>query len=330
MSQTVFLTDADVRAAFDWAAGARALTAAYADEAAEAMFPPRSMARGDGVWLRALTGIAPDGATMGAKLIAASPKAGAASYLVAVFDQQTMALSALLDGNAITGFRTAATSAMAADALAAPDAARVAVIGSGFEAKNHVRALAALRPLHSVAVFSPRAESRARFVADLDDLGLDFVSAGTAQDAVAGADIVICAARSRDETPTLRGEWLRPGMTVVSIGSTLPEQRELDEDAIRRADLIVADMVDEVVHDTGDMIAATAVGVAFADKTVDLSAVIGGRHPGRTSAEQIVLYKSVGAAIQDLAVAALCVERAAMLGIGTPLPVTIAPVRKGK
>lgn len=330
MSRTIFLTDTDVRTAFDWAAGARALADAYARPATDAMFPPRSMARGDGVWLRALSGIAPDGTTMGAKLIAASPKVGAASYLVAVFDQRTMALSALLDGNAITGFRTAATSAMAADALALPGAMRVAVIGSGFEARNHVRALVALRKLRSVTVFSPRAESRSAFVAELADVDTAFATATSAEAAVADADVVICAARSRDETPTLRGAWLRPGMTVVSIGSTLPEQRELDEEAIRRADLIVADMMEEVAHDTGDMIAATAVGVAFAGRIVDLSAVIGGRHPGRTAADEIVLYKSVGAAIQDLTVAALCVARAAALGIGTPLPVGIAPVRKGK
>lgn len=329
-SSTIFLTDADVVASFDWAAGARALRDAYGQAATDAMFPPRTMARGDGLWLRTLSGIMPDGGVMGAKLIAASPRAGAASYLVPLFDQETMALTALLDGNSITGFRTAATSAMAADELAESGALRVAVIGSGFEAKTHLRALAAVRRLAGVAVYSPRAESRARFAAELADLAVEVVQAGSAGAAVADANLILCAARSRDETPTIDGSWLRPGMTVVSIGSTLPEQREIDPQSIARADLIVADMAEEVAHDTGDMIAASAAGIAFADKLVSLADVISGRHPGRTDAAQVIIYKSVGAALQDLAVAALCAERARAAGLGTPLPVTIAPVRKGK
>jgi ornithine cyclodeaminase/alanine dehydrogenase len=128
----------------------------------------------------------------------------------------------------------------------------------------------------------------------------------------------------------LKGDWLEPGTTVISIGSTLREQRELDSAAVRRADLIVADMPEEVAHDTGDMIAARADDERVLDKIVPLAAVMGGAHPGRTAADQIILYKSVGAAIQDLAVAALCLRRAYDSGCGTRLPVTIRPVSKGK
>ena len=110
----------------------------------------------------------------------------------------------------------------------------------------------------------------------------------------------------------------------------MPEQRELDPVAIERADLIVADMVDEVAHDTGDMIEAARAGVAFADKLVSLEAVVSGAHPGRTAPDQIVLYKSVGAAIQDLAVAIMCMERARAAGIGTVIPAPISPVDKSK
>ncbi|WDF74419.1 ornithine cyclodeaminase family protein [Novosphingobium sp. KACC 22771] len=329
-TSTLFLTDADVRAAFDWAAASKALEQAYALPANDALYPPRAMARGDGVWLRTLTGVSGDGAVMGAKMIAASPRAGAASYLIPLFDQASTALIALLDGNSVTGFRTAATTALAADRLARPGAIHLAVIGSGFEAKNHVRAMAALRPIAGLRVFSPNPDSRARFIAELADLGLPMAGAQSAQEAVEGSDVVLCAARSRDETPTLQGAWLRPGMTVLSIGSTLPEQIEVDAQTIARADLIVADMVDEVAHDTGDMIAATRTGEDFAPRLVALDAVIGGRHPGRSGSDQVILYKSVGAALQDLTVAAMCVQRARQMGLGTVLPVTIAPVRKGK
>jgi ornithine cyclodeaminase/alanine dehydrogenase len=327
---TLFLTDQDVRAVFDWRDAVAALRRAYAAAAAPALFPPRTMARGDGRWLRTLSGIAPDGGMMGAKMIAVSLKAKTASYLIPLFDQETVALAALLDGNAITGFRTAATSALAADALSPAGAWRVAAIGSGFEAKTHVRALASLRPLAGVTVYSPNPASRDRFIAELADIGAPMTQAASVEAALDGANLIVCAARSRDEGPTLKGALLRPGVTVLSIGSTLPEQRELDAEAISRAGLIVADMVEEVAHETGDMIAARNEGVDFAGKLVGLDAVIGGRHRGRTDPGQIVLYKSVGAAIQDLSVATMCVERARAAGRGTPLPVSISPVVKGK
>ena len=180
----------------------------------------------------------------------------------------------MLDGNAVTGFRTAATSALAVDVLAPARPLRVGVIGSGFEARHHVRALAATRDLTSVTVFSPNPASRARFTEHLAELAVPLTSAESAEEAVSGADLVVCAARSRDEQPTLRGAWLEPGMLVP------------------------------------------------------LSDAVAGRVAGRRSADGVVLYKSVGAALQDLTVAAMCVRLAAERGVGTPLPVSISPVRK--
>lgn len=329
-TSTLLLTDGDVQAVFDWSAAIMALKQAYSLSDTGAMFPPRSMARGDGVWLRTLTGILPRQGIMGAKVIAASPAASKVSYLMPIFDLETTALVALLDGNAITGFRTAATSALAARRLCAEQGPRIAVIGSGFEARAHLEAMARSGPLGDVVVYSPRESSRIAFCDIMAGKGITVRPEQSAEAAVAASDLVICAARSRDETPTILGSWLRPGMTVLSIGSTLPEQRELDPEAIARADLIVADMAEEVAHDTGDMIAAAKAGVEFADKLIELSAVISAAHPGRTDPAQIVIYKSVGAAIQDLAVAAMCVERARAAGIGTAIHSPICPVDKGK
>ena len=325
---TMFITDAEVRAVFDWRGAIAALRAAYFVPDDAARFPGRTMARGDFGWLRTLSGVPGDTGLMGAKLIAASLTRRRVSYLIPLFDQQTAELAALLDGNSVTGFRTAATSALAADVLAPDRPLRVAVIGSGFEARHHVRALAAARALAAVTVFSPSPASRAKFADALADLKTPVTAAGSAAEAVEGADLVVCAARSRDETPTLHGAWLAPGMTVLSIGSTLPEQRELDTEAIRRADVIVADAVDEVSRDTGDMIAAAQAGVAFAGKLTSLASVVSGQVPGRPAPEAIVLYKSVGAAMQDLAVAAMCARRAAERQLGTQLTATVTPVGK--
>ncbi|MFF5147928.1 FAD-dependent monooxygenase [Streptomyces sp. NPDC013157] len=226
----------------------------------------------------------------------------------------------------ITRFRTAATSALAADALSPAGPLRVGVIGSGFEAQNHVRALAALRELSSVTVFSPNPASRARFTERLADLGLPLGTAESAAAAVEGADLVLCAARSWDEQPTLREA--PAGSTVASIGSALPEQRELGVEVLARADLIVADMVDEVAHDTGDLLAAEASGVDCSDKIVSLADVVSGRVAGRSGPDSLVVYKSVGSVVQELAVASMCAWRAGELSLGTTLPVTLSPVAK--
>lgn len=327
LAPTLFLTDADVAALADWPSAVLALSAAYAADATPAMVPPRSMARGDGLWLRGLTAVSPTGATMGCKLIAASPRARCASYLISLFDQQTMALTALIDGNRVTGLRTAATAALAVDRLAPARPLSLAVIGSGFEARNALECLAAVRALGTVRVFSPTPASRERFAEGFRP-ALDVVAAASAEAAVQGADVVLCAARSRDESPVLRGAWLPAGATVVSLGSTLPEQREVDEDTLRRAACIVADMPDEVAHDTGDALAATQAGVDLQAKLVALSELVAGRIVPRQRDTDIVVYKSVGSALQDIAVAEMLLARARQLGRGLPMPASIVPVSK--
>ena len=285
------------------------------------------MARGDGIWLRSLTAISPAGGYMGSKLIAASPRARRASYLISLFDQQTMGLAALIDGNRVTGLRTAATATLAIDVLAARRPLRVAVIGSGFEARGALDCLKTMRSLESVHVFSPNPLSRERFAKSCAGT-LDVLPADTPESAVNGADVVICATRSRDESPVLLGAWLAPGATVVSLGSTLPEQREVDEATMARAVCIVADVPDEVAHDTGDGIAAARAGLTLDAKLVSLAAVVSGETTPRRSETDIVLYKSVGSALQDVVIAEMLFSLAKTKGYGTPLPVSIVPVGK--
>jgi len=325
---TLLLSDADIRAVLGWRPAVDALRAAYATAGDGARYPGRSIARGDGTWLRVLPGVPGDGGLMGAKIIAAAPGAGRVSYLIALFDQATTQLVALLDGNTVTGYRTAATSALAAGLLAVRGPLTVGVLGSGFEAGKHLRAIAAIRDVTAARVYSPRAASRDRFAADAADLPFPVTPAAAPQEAVAGAALVICAARSRDESPVLLGRWLAPGMTVVSVGSTLPEQREVDAATIARADVIVADVVDEVLRDTGDLIAARLAGTDVAGRVASLAGLVSGALAGRTDDRQIVLYKSVGSAVQDLAVAAMCVRAALDGGLGTRAPIPVDVVLK--
>jgi ornithine cyclodeaminase/alanine dehydrogenase-like protein (mu-crystallin family) len=327
LAPTLMLTDADVAALADWPSAVVALSKAYAMDVKPAMVPPRSMARGDGIWLRGLSAIAPTGATMGCKLIAASPRARRASYLIALFDQQTMALTALIDGNRVTGLRTAATAALAVDRLAPLRPLRVGVIGAGFEARGALDCLAAVRQIKSVRVFSPTPASRERF-ADSFRPALEISAVDSPEAAVQETDVVLCAARSRDETPVLRGAWLPAGATVVSLGSTLPEQREVDEETMARAVCIVADMPEEVAHDTGDAMAAARAGVDLSAKLVPLAALVSGRLIPRRATSDIVLYKSVGSALQDIVIAEMLLANARLQGRGIALPVSITPISK--
>lgn len=325
---TLFISDAEVGALADWPAAVDALSRAYAAPLDPAMVPPRSMARQPGQWLRGLSAIAPSG-RMGCKLIAASTRERCASYLISLFDGRTAALAALIDGNRVTGIRTAATAALAVRLVAPAKPLRVAVIGAGFEARGLLQALGVCLPLAAVRVYSPTPASRERFAQSFRaEPGLNIAAAASAAEAVAGADLVLCAARSRDESPVLRGAWLAPGMTVVSLGSTLPEQREVDEETLARAARIVADMPEEVLHDTGDALAATAAGIDVAGKLVALGDVAAGRLPGRRAPDEIVIYKSVGSALQDVVIAEMLFERAQARGLGIALPASIVPVAK--
>jgi len=284
----------------------------------------RTIASGEKVWLRTLPAIPPGSRYFGAKLMgmavaAASP---GVEYVIVLFDRHTSRIAAFVDGNLVTAFRTASTSAAALDRLAPKKPARLAVLGSGLEASMHARAFAAIRSLSEVTVFSPTPERRAAFAdAVTRDLGSPARVAATAQGAVEGANIVLAAARSRGEVPILYGDWLAPDATVVSIGSTIPQQREIDASVVERSDLIVCDVLEEVLHETGDMIAARAAGVAVHAKAVGLTDLLSGACDERLKSARQRLFKSVGAGVQDVVVAELILTKALTAGLATRLPI---------
>ncbi|AYC31283.1 ornithine cyclodeaminase family protein [Pseudomonas cavernae] len=308
---TPFIRDSDVAQLATWPKVVAALADAYAKPITPMMVPPRIMARGDGFWLRSLCAVSPSGDYMGCKLIAASPKIKRASYLISLFDQRTMELAALVDGNRITDLRTAATAVVAVNAVMPNGPLRVGVIGSGSVARSMLTALSAVREVSLARVFSPTPASREKFADSFRTAnGLYMEAVDSPQAAIRDVDVVICAARSRDESPVLLGDWLQPGMIVLSIGSTLPEQRELDVVCMARATLIIADMPEEVLHETGDSLVAVAEGVDLASKTVGLDEVVSGKVPARGSAADIVIYKSVGTALQDVVTAEMLLREA--------------------
>src|SRR5690349_7555813 len=251
-----YLSQADTQALLAWPEVIACLARAYERGDDPRATPPKDVASRDGLWLRALPAIAGGGEGLGVKIIAKGrPKA--ADHLSALWDPETGDLACLMSAKHVTAMRTAGTSAMAVDRIAPVGGLRVAVLGSGREAATHVAAIATVRKIESLVVYSPTAANREAFAKKkAAELKITCRPEKTARAAVEGADLVIAAARSHDETPILEGAWLKTGMMVVSIGSTVAEQREVDPAVIERASVIVADVPGEVAHETGDMIAA--------------------------------------------------------------------------
>lgn len=325
-SQAPLFVSADAaRKVFQWGDAIKALQHAYAQPPEHAATPPRTIAQSGKAWLRTLPAAPPGGRYFGAKLMGmamASPTAGV-EYVVVLFDRETSRIAAFLDANQLTGFRTAATSAAALDRLAPKGPARLGVIGSGLEAQMHTRAFAAVRDLSEVVVFSPNPANREAFAeAVTRDLGVPARAATSAQEAVNDVTIALAAARSHDEQPILFADWLRPDATVVSIGSTIPLQRESDVSIVARADLIVCDMLEEVLEETGDMLAARAAGIDAKSKSFSLNALMAGELDARLATAKAPMFKSVGGGMQDIVVAEMVLEKAIAAGLAQPLAMT--------
>ena len=322
--QPVFVSVEVVRSVFRWNEAITALQAAYGQPLSPASMPPRTIAEHDRAWLRTLPAAPAGGRYFGAKLMgmamgAASP---AVEYVIVLFDRETSRIAAFVDANLLTGFRTAATSAAAVDRLAPKVPARLAVIGSGLEAAMHTRAFASVRSLTGIRVFSPTPERRDAFAeAATGDLGVPAEAVSSPREAVEGADLVLAAARSRGEVPTLYADWIKPGATIVSIGSTVPSQREIDVSVAKRADLIVCDALEEVLEETGDMLAAKAAGIDVHAKSYSLADLMSGAIEAERVAACMPMFKSVGGGLQDIVVAEMVLTRALEAGLVTPLPI---------
>lgn len=214
---------------------------------------------------------------------------------------------ALIDGEALTFQRTSAASALAADYLARKDARRLVMVGAGGLAPWLVGAHAAVRPIEQVVIWN-RTPGKARDLAA--QLGKQGFAATATEDlaTAAGEADIICAATLTYE-PLIQGEWLRPGVHVDLVGGFRPDMREADDEAIRRASVFV-DTRTGALAESGDIIQPIDAGVMSPDDVrADLFDLVGRDHPGRTSDDEITLFKSVGTALEDLAGAVLIADR---------------------
>ncbi len=231
----------------------------------------------------------------------------AVSGVYVLFDGTTGQALAMIDGGELTVRRTAAVSALAADYLARKDAAHLLVVATGRMALNQIGAFRAVRPIGRVTVWGRNPDRAARVVEALDG-GIEAGVATDLEAAVAEADIVSCATLATD--PLIHGAWLRPGQHLDLIGGFTPKMREADDDCVRRA-TVFCDTRAGATVEAGDLVQPLASGVLkLEDIPADLYDLCRSKHPGRTTDDEITLFKAAGAALEDLAAALLAYERA--------------------
>jgi ornithine cyclodeaminase len=236
----------------------------------------------------------------------------------------------LPDNIAVTGLRTAATSAVGTDLLARPDATSLGLFGAAGQAKNHLLALMQVRKLKDVKVYSRNPENRRKFVEEMARVtNLNITPVSSPQDAVRGVDIVLAATNS--SVPVFDGNWLEPGQHVTTIvgsnvglvkgGFTAAKRRETDDTTLARSDVLGIVSIQQAIQDEqADIYDPVQRGVIKWDQLIEIGEILAGKKEGRTKHEQITFYKNnAGQGVADVALGALVLEEVNKKGIGQKL-----------
>jgi ornithine cyclodeaminase len=305
-----------------------AVAAALADlSAGRASMPTRiaaMVAERDGL-LAAMPAYLPSAGALTTKLVSLFPRntdRPTHQAVILAFDPLTGTPAALMDGEAITAARTAAGSALATDLLARRDAATLAVLGAGVQARAHLRALPRVRRFREIVIGArdaAKASALAREIAA--DTGTS-VRAASFADAVRAADVVCACTHSAE--PVVQRDWLRPGAHVSSVGYNT-SGREIDGETVAAALVVVESRAAALAPPPGgsnDLLWPIRDGLIDATHVhAELGEIVSGARPGRTDASQLTLYKSVGVAVEDAAAAALVLRLARERGIGRTIEI---------
>jgi|SRR5215213_2577083 len=235
---------------------------------------------------------------------------------VLLFGAETGELQAVVNASAVTAIRTAAVSGVATQALAREDACDLAVLGAGVQARSHVEAMSHVRPIRRCRVASRRVESARKLADELKgSYAFPVEAVETVEEALRGADLIVTATSAADSV--VRREWVSEGAHINAVGSCTPHTRELDAATVAASSLFV-DSVESTVNEAGDYLCALREGVIGREHIrAELGEVLRGAKPGRASAEEVTLFKSLGIAVEDLAAAKYLYDKAGETGAGT-------------
>jgi len=320
VTETRFLTSDDVDGLAGPAEYVRAVREGYRQRGEGAPARPRTrLTREDPPgMLTGYTAVLPDTGAMGGYLYAAGFGAGDAWFVTPIFDADSGEPLAVLDGASMNPFKTGAAGAVGVDALAREDAADLAMIGTGAQARGQLRATATVRDLETVDVYSPTREHRESFAEEFDDrLSATVQAVDSAGDAVRGADVVITATTASE--PVFHAEDLADGAHVTAMGQYDPDKRELDAETVARA-TYVPDLRERVTTDAGSFVAAMEAGLVGEDHVhAELGAVVAGTAPGRTDPQEVTVFDSGGTGIETVAAGHMLYENALERDLGTTI-----------
>lgn len=245
---------------------------------------------------------------------------GVARFVVPLFRSTTGAMAALIEADALGQLRTGAASGVATKYLANANARTAGIIGTGYQARAQLEAVASVRRLERVRAFGRDSERREKFCREMSErIGVHVEPATSGEAAVKGSEIVITATPATKVV--LEGAWIVPGMHINAMGANWAQKRELDAAAVARANKIVVDSIEQSKMEAGDLIQAFGEDASRWNAVRELSQVVTGKEPGRSSADEVTLFKSNGIATWDLAAAVRVYEMAVAQGMGKPLPI---------
>ena len=244
---------------------------------------------------------------------------GVARFVVPLFRSTTGEMAALIEADALGQIRTGAASGVATKYLANTNARTACIIGTGYQARTQLEAVAAVRRLERVQAFGRDPERRANFCREMTErIGIAVEPTNSGEEAARGAEIIITATSATKVV--LEGAWVAPGMHINAMGANWPQKRELDTGAVARASKVVVDFIEQSKMEAGDLIQAFGEDQSRWDAVQELSQIVAGKAPGRSSADQITLFKSNGIATWDLAAAVRVYEMAVARGMGKTIP----------
>ena len=314
----VFLSENDVKQVCTVALAMDGVESAHRDlSLGLAIDTPRARSRLPQTVLHMLQGALPAQGVIGYKAYTTNRSGN--RFLVHLFDAATGQLKAIIESDYLGMIRTGAVSGLAAKLLARPSAKIAGVFGSGWQAEGHVRAICAALPLEQVKVFSRKPERLQSFCSRMRDLtGVAVVPAESPEATVRESDLIGTVTTA--VIPLFDADWLMPGVHINAAGSNALIRQELSEAVVRRCGLIAVDSVPTALAEAGDLLPLLEKGRLHSRQLVELGDIITGRHPGRTSKDEITLFESQGMAIQDLAVAVRVLVAAEAAGLGQEIP----------